>query len=552
MGDQVQSMPLAGGLKEKYGSDTIIDMLVSSKFGETAECIPNLNRIIKISLDDLVSPLKTPAPDIRLVYRTLTTLLSELSDARYDIVINLTHTRFSAVLTFLAGGKKTLGESIDAEGKEIVYGNWANYFSTSNLNRRFNRFNLVDINCRIGEVQPGVKLGFIITEDARSRAEKLLASSGSSGSNLIGMVPGASSQEKTWSPRNFAAVAGMINTREKHDVLVFGSDVERTSGDLISSLVPGAINLCGKTDIQLLAALLDKCRLVISNDTGPMHIAAAVGTRVIDISLGSTYAFETAPYGDGHLVFEPDINCYPCAVGFKCNHRNCQQLISPETVALSADAILRGEDPRHCIPGDSAGVKVHMTGFDPDGWWTMEPLVKRTMSADELTSLALREMWKRALDGAKLCADELKHSAATIGKSFAPMYKRTTGNDLSSCLPDGIRELWTLAGDGEAAARKLIRIVNDRDMNSELFYIGERLKTIDNQLRGLGYRNQQLLPLVTQFFFAKDSLTGWDIEVLADATAQLYHDLASWADALPEWMNYLYEGMLTRWSGAAA
>ena len=78
------------------------------------------------------------------------------------------------------------------------------------------------------------------------------------------------------------------------------------------------IDAIGKTSLKELGALLQRCRYLVTGDTGTMHMAAAAGTRVIALFYGPAYPFETGPYGDGHLVVWPDIDCAPCTRPSDC------------------------------------------------------------------------------------------------------------------------------------------------------------------------------------------------------------------------------------------
>src|SRR4030065_2446567 len=92
------------------------------------------------------------------------------------------------------------------------------------------------------------------------------------------------------------------------------------------------VNFIGKTGIGELAAFLKRCSLLVSNDTGPLHLATAVGTKVIDIFTANVHFLETGPYGEGHYVIQADIPCVPCSFNVKCNNMVCKDLIKPEIV----------------------------------------------------------------------------------------------------------------------------------------------------------------------------------------------------------------------------
>ena len=95
----------------------------------------------------------------------------------------------------------------------------------------------------------------------------------------------------------------------------------------------------GQTDVHQLAALLIECQ-VLANDTGPMHLAVGVGTPVINMSVGHVDFRETGPYGPGHWVVQPVLDCAPCDMAEACAHHRCKDLIVPEQVAELARHVL--------------------------------------------------------------------------------------------------------------------------------------------------------------------------------------------------------------------
>jgi ADP-heptose:LPS heptosyltransferase len=85
--------------------------------------------------------------------------------------------------------------------------------------------------------------------------------------------------------------------------------------------VPGAVNLAGKTTLRQLTALLERAELVIANDSGPMHIAAALG-RPLVTPFGPTNPVRTGPFGRMNSVVRLDIECSPC-YSRTCSHQSC-------------------------------------------------------------------------------------------------------------------------------------------------------------------------------------------------------------------------------------
>jgi heptosyltransferase-2 len=153
------------------------------------------------------------------------------------------------------------------------------------------------------------------------------------GRPLIGMNPGATyGLAKCWSPDRFGELGKRLSEKWKASVLLFGKEEERPiTKEIIRHLGEGGVDLVGKTLFLQLAALLERCRLLVTNDTGTMHVATAVDTPVVAI-FGSTDPQTTGPWGDHHAVVKKNVPCSPC---FKrvcpIDHR-CMELITVDEV----------------------------------------------------------------------------------------------------------------------------------------------------------------------------------------------------------------------------
>ncbi len=147
---------------------------------------------------------------------------------------------------------------------------------------------------------------------------------------LLGLNPGAEyGPAKRWPLDEFIAVAREIQQRTHCTWLVFGGPAEAALADRIESAIPSppsAIwNLAGKTSLRELMALLKLCRVLLTNDTGPMHVAAALGTPVV-VPFGSTSPDLTGPGLPGdplHRLLKSDVPCSPCflrecPIDFRC------------------------------------------------------------------------------------------------------------------------------------------------------------------------------------------------------------------------------------------
>jgi lipopolysaccharide heptosyltransferase II len=174
----------------------------------------------------------------------------------------------------------------------------------------------------------------IQTQD-RDELDRLLTEHGLADSKLLVAInPVAKWETKLWSNQKFGELADRLTARYGADVVFTGSLHDRPTIEEIISVMEGEVlNLAGKTTLMTLASLYEKCRFVVSTDTGPMHVAAASGTPVVAL-FGPTAPWRTGPFGPEHQVIRVGLECSPC---FK---RNCDTTACMEQITV--DDVLEG------------------------------------------------------------------------------------------------------------------------------------------------------------------------------------------------------------------
>jgi heptosyltransferase-2 len=142
-----------------------------------------------------------------------------------------------------------------------------------------------------------------------SRGEAMLGADGP----WIGVNPGAFyGSAKRWPKERFAAAAELLARRLQARVAILGSEAERPAGEAIAKQVQAPVRvLCGETSLPDLVGVLSRLRLLLTNDSGPMHIAAALGVPQVAV-FGSTDWRETAPFSEQARVVREPVECAPC------------------------------------------------------------------------------------------------------------------------------------------------------------------------------------------------------------------------------------------------
>jgi heptosyltransferase-2 len=141
---------------------------------------------------------------------------------------------------------------------------------------------------------------------------------------LVGICPGASfGAAKRWLPERYANLADRLIDALGADVLIFGSRAEKPLAEAVARAMDHTpILVAGKTSLREFMALLAKCHLVITNDSGPMHLAAALGLPLLAI-FGSTNERATGPVGLRVRIIKHPVECSPCGlrqcpIDFRC------------------------------------------------------------------------------------------------------------------------------------------------------------------------------------------------------------------------------------------
>lgn len=161
---------------------------------------------------------------------------------------------------------------------------------------------------------------------------------------VVAINPGASHQVNRWSTQNFAALADRLALTTNIKIILVGGPGDLTlSKEIVTISTSKPLALTGKMNLLQLGAVLNKCSLLVSGDTGPMHLATAVGTRVIAL-FGAADPARTGPVGGENVVIQTtDLACVPCRSRACSSERymECMKLIDVDQVFQTVKEMLR-------------------------------------------------------------------------------------------------------------------------------------------------------------------------------------------------------------------
>jgi lipopolysaccharide heptosyltransferase II len=196
----------------------------------------------------------------------------------------------------------------------------------------------------LGIDAPVVRIELPVKADAAARVDGFLSRRGVDGTRplvALNCSVGAARPARNWFPERFAELADRLEGERGLSVVFVGGPEDRKFvASIIAGMKTRAVSLAGELSLPETAALLARCRCLVSSDTGPLHLATAVGTPVIGL-YGSTDAKRTGPVGPGHQVISKALDCVPCEEK-SCPLRStaCMAAITVEEVISAVKKVL--------------------------------------------------------------------------------------------------------------------------------------------------------------------------------------------------------------------
>ena len=526
IGDILMTGPLLRGLRRAHPSAEI-SLMVMDSFASTPLPARLYDRLLVFPLGGLAGSLASKDAGWEPALDELRAFVKTTAPAAYDLVVNLTHTDMSALLTSLMPAKKRVGLVMRADRRKGIDSSWMTYMRASVRSRDYSCFHLVDLfswTAGVGRDAGGLEID--VRDEDRAWAEAFLAAQGLQQASVIAIQLGASAESKRWPVERFAALADALDP-SLGEILLVGGPADRDLGHRFAAAVKRRVyTSIGDSSLRQLAALLERSRLLITNDTGPMHVAAAVGTRVMDLSSGPVCPYETGPYGEGHVVIEPEMSCYPCPLDSECHHFACRTAVTPEDAAAVARFAL-GEGGAPHLTGARLlqARRVGRTGrieFLPVG----DPPTVR----DAVRSMAAA-MWEDSLKAPDRTGDGWSEGSDTA----VDAYTHEGGDEASRRV---IAEaLDAVAREADAAAALLRTLPSAAPAKVQA--LGERVHASLEKLLALGESTRATHALVTHLRYEIDSIVATDLASMARLQAAAYAATAARARTLAQPLGVL-------------
>jgi ADP-heptose:LPS heptosyltransferase len=290
-----------------------------------------------------------------------------------DAVLNLTASLSARVLArALAGASLPIwGFGLDELGFSIDSNAWTSFLQGSTLRRLSCPYNLVDVFrevCGVGGIPAVSRLRRPEEGLIAAMREKLLRAAPEGCADFIAFQPGASEERRQWPVEYFAELAARLWDEHRLCPVLVGAASEKILAQSYAQAARSPfINCIAETTLPELGALLANTRLLVTNDTGTMHLAAGLDVPVLALFLATAQPWDTGPYLAGSCCLEPRLTCHPCAFGAACpDKERCRTHISPAAVAeLALTRLSAGE----WTPGERAvrEARIWLSRTDADG-----------------------------------------------------------------------------------------------------------------------------------------------------------------------------------------
>lgn len=368
LGDILQLIPMFQGLKTQYPGSKIF-FLTGEEYVPLISGNAGIDTVIPIAEKECRYIFKYKTNQYYRLFNDFYDLILELRKINFDLIINRQY-EFGAILAYLIGTPCVYGGSYTPEQGHFIAERFTKeLFHLIQTDRRKNRRNLTDwsrLIAGIKEKSPR-KIHFPISAYSLEEAKMLTADKFTAGTDLIGVQMGAAKSFRQWGINNFLPVLKWLAEVQGKKLILTGSEDEKEAASLaVKSLPDGCcLDLTGRTSLPALAAVIAQCKLLLTPDTGTMHIASAVGTPVLALFYGSAYPWETGPYGAGHFILWPDVDCAPCLDPLACpyNHR-CKMNLTTGIVIKALKSILNSNKTGEIKWSSPNSVKLLMTAVD--------------------------------------------------------------------------------------------------------------------------------------------------------------------------------------------
>lgn len=312
LGDIIDALPAVGAIRKRFPSARI-SWLVKPEWAGILKGHPAIDEVIAV-------PFRWGA-----VFQ----LMQAVRKRSFDLVVDLQGLLRSAILGRAAGASVRIGFAAAREGAPWFYTDRVPI--PEGVVHAVDRYRMIakGLGCDVETVNFDIPSSVEIGRNIR----RLLSEGGFSEATPFVLIhPTARWESKKWEPIRFSELADWLAREKKLPIVFVGSKGEKEEVDrILGRMKQPAINFAGKTSLLELAELIRRAAFFICNDSGPMHLASAVGTPVVAL-FGPTDPRKIGPYGTGHTIIRKESSCAGCRRDRCARGNECMKAISVDEV----------------------------------------------------------------------------------------------------------------------------------------------------------------------------------------------------------------------------
>jgi ADP-heptose:LPS heptosyltransferase len=396
-GDILMTLPLLKELSNKYSVYFLYNILFKD--------IPLLNTSDFISIPVDFNHYYTKFINNSLLdnINVFNELIDELNQNNFDIVLNLSSQPVSAVLNSLLKAQKKYGLYIMYDGSLGMHGKNMSFFFEMKEAKKYNRLHQMDFYKTASDdffvnYNSYLPLNQYVSQDVFKKYNLNFSSK----DKIITIQPSASLSKKEFDSEKLNNVLlNILNNNENIKIIILGAESEIQKNSIFNG--HNFFNLTGKTNIIDLISLLNQSDLLITNDTGTMHFAASLNIKIILISSGSAFFYETAAYNKDVFILAPQNSiCYPCQPNKNCLVNECKN-ISYDVIEELTTALLFNKKFNYSKNDLLKSV------FFPDGYIYYIPLNKRKITEIEYAGWLYHHLWKKFFKNEKFVIADINN-----------------------------------------------------------------------------------------------------------------------------------------------
>ncbi|MCD7878555.1 MAG: lipopolysaccharide heptosyltransferase II [Candidatus Gastranaerophilales bacterium] len=330
IGDMILTIPFLRNLRYAF-PNAQIDMLVSPNSAEVIENCPYVNNFIYFD-----TTRKHKYENINQKKKTFWDYVKLLRKEKYDKTYILKRSLSSALLCYFSGIKERIG--FNTEGRGFLLTKKVNYDKNKHESLCF-----LDVLKSDGINPKDTYLENWIKEENTEKVKFLFKKYNISPNYKTAAINiTATNEGKMWSINNFIQIIEYLSNEKKIQVIFIGAPRDKEVYNNLKyskkPIIP-PVNLCEELTLQDSLALLKQVDCMIGNDSGNLHMASSVGTKVIGI-YGPMPFEKWRALGENNILLKADLPCMPCGLKKKCpNNKACLNLITPQQVKKAIDSI---------------------------------------------------------------------------------------------------------------------------------------------------------------------------------------------------------------------